>query len=275
MTILDRQLERRSRLDFHYPNGNGDTTTRTLGFLENVDVTEKRKTNYTKYNPIGNNGQSFVFTGSDSRSLQLSFNLTLPHIMRYVQLKDKMDNSSEDITIESYNITPEAAGGGAIGNSLFSNILNRTQDFNNDFINNIINSDTYDQILQVGSNEDSRLRAIAQVMYCINLIRTSLLTHSQKAYLGPPVVRLHHGLLFQSIPCVVENYSIEIDQLAGYDLETLLPNRLKINMSLLEVRIRGRAFVPKSDGDYVPGWDSVINSNYSTIDPADDVGGVL
>lgn len=273
MTIIDRQIEERSKLTFQYPTDSGAPLYRNLNFLENVEVKETRRTRYNKYNPIGNNGQSFLFTGSDSRSLSLSFNLTLPHMTRYVIVKDTNASAPEQVTIESYNITPDIAGGQG-ADSLYQNIKQRVLDFDNNFINNSNFSQLFNEIRE-SSNEDARIRGLTQVMYCVNLIRTSLLTHSKKAYLGPPIVRLKHGILYDNIPCVVENYSIQTDEMAGYDLETFLPNRLKVIMNLTEVRLRGRNFRPKIDGDYVPGWDSVIHDNYSTIDPAGEEGGAL
>jgi hypothetical protein len=127
-------------------------------------------------------------------------------------------------------------------------------------VDNIVLNELY-------TNTGDRRRALYQVMYCINLIRTSVMTHSKKSYLGPPVVRLSHGMLYDNIPCVVTSYGISHDESAGYDRDTLLPNVIKVKMDLSEVRLRGRNFNPKTDGDFVPGWDSIINDSFSTIDP--------
>lgn len=282
--VVNRQLENKSKLVFNYPNESGAPTIRTLAFVENVNLSEKRKTNFTKYNPIGNNGQNFLFTGADSRSFSLDFNLTLPHMMQYVQ---RVENANaQDVTEADY--TQLLSTGGAVPSSQkthLTNIADRIGSFDDSFLSNlsIENPTGFEQVgatveylrIRNSEGEEKRRKGLQQVMYCVNLIRTSGLTHSRKSYLGTPIVRLTHGMMYDDIPCVVESYSIKTDEKAGYDLETLLPNRLMVSMSLMEVRIRGRAYKPKVDGDYVPGWDSIVDSNYSTIDPGGSIGGSL
>lgn len=259
-----------SKLIFYYPQEGGESVARKLVFLENIAIQESRKTKYTQYTPLGNNGNFFVFMGSESRQFKLSFNLTLPHIMRTIPVKELPKKSLTSITKQDYFV-----------NSKYDFESEKKHEVSlNDYISKFdersrpsasllselgisieeFNSDMY-------SNTGIRKRALWQVLYCINLIRTSVMTHSKRSYLGPPIARLSHGILYDNVPCIVENYNIAHDEPSGYDKETLLPNVLKVRMDLTEVRIRGRNFSPKESGDFVPGWDSIVEDGFSTIDP--------
>jgi len=273
--IISRNLHELSKLVFSYANEGGVTVERKLGFLENTTVTESRKNKFTRYTPLGNNGDFFVFMGSESREFKLQFNLTLPHIMQYIIVKDAPSKSPIEVTKESYLLGGKQK---TLINDSRTNINALIKSFDDSFFQRLNTAETFiennqqnsvDNIVlnELYTNTGDRRRALYQVMYCINLIRTSVMTHSKKSYLGPPVVRLSHGMLYDNIPCVVTSYGISHDESAGYDRDTLLPNVIKVKMDLSEVRLRGRNFNPKTDGDFVPGWDSIINDSFSTIDP--------
>ena len=112
-----------------------------------------------------------------------------------------------------------------------------------------------------------RETALIKVMYWVNLIRASCLTNAKQPYLGPPLVRLHHGILYSDIPCLVSSYNITYDQMHGFDSKTMLPRVISVKLSLKEVRLRGRAYSPGANGDYTPGWDSFIHEDFVTLDP--------
>ena len=131
--------------------------------------------------------------------------------------------------------------------------------------------------------DSNRVRSIYQVMYWVNLIRSCVLTHSKRPYLGPPIITLTHGIMFMTVPCICTSYTIDNDEEAGYDPITLLPRRIKISLSLREVRLRGGDFQPDTAGSskLMPGWDSLYNEDkensqgYPTMDPSDHVGGII
>ena len=101
------------------------------------------------------------------------------------------------------------------------------------------------------------------------MIRSSVLTNSSQPYLGPPLVYLNNGILYQNVPCIARSYSIGHEEEAGFDELTFLPNRLTVRMTLSEVRLKGDSFNPGSSQNsfYTPGWDSLIINGAETIDP--------
>ena len=52
-----------------------------MPFFENVKITENKKAKYQKYSMISRSSSLYSYLGADSRSLSLSFNMTLPHIL--------------------------------------------------------------------------------------------------------------------------------------------------------------------------------------------------
>jgi hypothetical protein len=111
-------------------------------------------------------------------------------------------------------------------------------------------------------------KAIDKIMFWLNIIRSSTLNNSKKTSLGPPVVRLNHGIMYNNIPCVVESYNFRVVPEAGHDLQTLLPRQIEVTMTLNEVRIGNSGNFKSTvaiEGDNNYGWEAVISEN--NIDP--------
>ena len=84
---IDPHIETDSYLLFEFKKSDGGIFNKTLNFLENIEVRESVSTNYSEYTPIGSNGSMFAYMGSKSRSLGLSFNLTMANIMEHSVIK--------------------------------------------------------------------------------------------------------------------------------------------------------------------------------------------
>jgi hypothetical protein len=115
---------------------------------------------------------------------------------------------------------------------------------------------------------------IAIVMFWLNVVRTSVLNNSLNPKYGPPLIRLNHGILYRDVGCVCQSYSIKFDEKAGFDLRTLLPRSIIVNMKLMEVRVGD--FSIFEPGHAVKkynnvGWEVLIDNDVlQTIDPLKD-----
>ena len=113
------------------------------------------------------------------------------------------------------------------------------------------------------------LNDVIDLVYCwVNLIRGSILNNSSNTLYGPPILRLTHGPMYNNVPCLVENYSIRIAEEAGYDVQTLTPRKLEINLSLVESRTGNFGDYKATTietGDNLTGWESIISNN--DLDP--------
>jgi len=119
-------------------------------------------------------------------------------------------------------------------------------------------------------------KSINLVMLWIDLVRSGVMNRSNDTSYGPPILRLNHGTLFNNVPCLLEDYSIDIEEAAGYDSETLLPKRVNISLSLVESRTGNFGnYSPRRsvDGDNIAGWEALIEDG--TMDPHNGQVGLL
>lgn len=117
-----------------------------------------------------------------------------------------------------------------------------------------------------------KYRMIDLLIYWVNIIRSSVLNNSENTMYGPPILRLNHGIMYQDVPCICMDYSLEINEAAGYDVDTLLPRQIKVSMKLEELRTGNFGkFDPKSTNpvvrDNLAGWESVVLGPTGSLDP--------
>jgi hypothetical protein len=124
-----------------------------------------------------------------------------------------------------------------------------------------------------GYQEEQQLkyRIIDLIIYWTNIIRSSVVNYSKNPIYGPPIIRLNHGILYQNIPCICTNYSIDYNEAAGYDPDTLLPRQLKVTLKLEEFRTGDFGeFDPKGtpiERDNLAGWEAVVLGETHSMDP--------
>ena len=126
--------------------------------------------------------------------------------------------------------------------------------------------------LNIENNQDTQLkyRIIDLIVYWTNIIRSSVVNNSKNPLYGPPIIRLRHGILYQDIPCICTNYSIDYNEAAGHDLDTLLPRQLKITMKLEEIRTGDFGEFDTADiikKDNLAGWEAVVLGDTHSMDP--------
>lgn len=130
--------------------------------------------------------------------------------------------------------------------------------------------------IAAASNElmASKAKLVDLVIYWINIIRTSVVNNAIDPTLGPPIIRLNHGIMYQDVPCVCTNYTISVPDTAPMDIDTLLPHVIQVTMQLEEIRtgdfgeFRGsgadnNATMVKRDN--LAGWEAVVV--HGSMDP--------
>jgi|15BtaG_2_1085339.scaffolds.fasta_scaffold00256_17 hypothetical protein len=132
--------------------------------------------------------------------------------------------------------------------------------------------------LNIENNQDLELRyrIIDIIIYWTNIIRSSVVNYSKNPIYGPPIIRLRHGIMYQDIPCICTAYSIDYDEAAGYDVNTLLPRRIKYTMKLEEIRTGDFGEFDPADiikKDNLAGWEAVVTGDTHSMDPG--YGGIL
>jgi len=275
------------KLTFFYYGQDSKPATYTLPFFENPSIVESGAGNYGTLNPIGRAGSLYTYTGSESRRLNVGFNITLPHITQSIR---EINRLPEGFQTQIQNMKDQMINLGSTGKaflgtandpsqSLLGSLAGDRSDVVRDF-------DTlYEQVLDEASqallslkkqtsdvlnaeNEGGRFRqkVIAKVAQFLAVIRSSTLNNARDPIYGPPIVRLNWGIAYQDIPCITKSYKIEALPDGGYDAKTLLPRVVRVTMDLEEARNLGR--FDKFDEvarDSLGGWEVVFNN--VTTDP--------
>jgi len=147
----------------------------------------------------------------------------------------------------------------------------------NEFLDNLLNSvkrEFGQPEFNAAANVAKLDSTINLVYFWLNLIRGSVLNRSDNTTFGPPIVRLTHGAMYNNVPCLLQDYSININEQAGHDVATLTPKKIDITLNLVESRTGNFGDFQSGEvefGDNITGWESVIEEN--NMDPCNGVIG--
>jgi hypothetical protein len=285
-----RLLHERSHLKLEFPQQGDQTIQAYIPFLENPEINEKGKSKLNTYDLLGRAGQLFSYGGANSRSLDLKFSISLLHVLNIQStegITEKFQRNfnsyfiGKALTRKSFNLQPGVAQGPGgyvppASQPLEVEAFEQAAAHRNYYrglIGQVTNTDPGNQIdvggTPTGNSDTKDLdKTLDLIYYWINLVRGSVLNNSTNTLYGPPIVRLTHGPMYNNVPCLVEDYSVSIEEEAGYDVQTLTPKRVQVTMSLVESRTGNFGeYVPGTitDGDNLTGWESIIDNN--SIDP--------
>jgi hypothetical protein len=286
--FASRHLDQRSRISFHYPgaNADGDETIVFLPFYENPTITETQAANYGEYNIIGRGSSLYSYLGSGSRKLKVSMYFTLPHLAMHEMGIDRFMRVFKGAGKESekglftYKTQPNnKAGKGDVNNSLalsvekeYYSLIGAAND--NVLPGNLKDAGSQTQDILQGTEPNEMTKIIDTLLFFISLLRTSVVNKASNPMYGPPLLRLSFGTLYQSVPCIAKSYNLSWEEDAGYHLESLTPRRLKVDITMEEIRVGdfGNYEPAKYQvRDNLTGWESAIDSPHTT-DPLPQAG---
>lgn len=275
---INQKLEEQTHLTLYFPNGQ----VRRVPFFENPQISESKRANYIKYSPAGRSSPMYSYFNSESRMFEVSFTINMDHVIDMVS-KDLMSLTFPLDTLVLEGLTRESfLRKIPINSNRVSNPKTDALSYDIDYSNNLLDSadlDTEalstDQVLQDIVNRRSgrkvKNKVVDYMLYWMNLIRSTCLNNAQDPKMGPPIVRLTHGILYKDVPCVCTAYKIDHESDLGFDRNTLMPRVINISMSLMEVRhgdFKRYEFAKAEKRDNVVGWEAIVSPNGSmTIDP--------
>ena len=304
--IRDRKLPDRSKLIFQFPvpQVGGGKLTVTLPFFENIKITENKRARYQKYDLISRSSQLYTYLGADSRKFTLDFTMSFPHILeehggnvsdflKFTEAEDPraqkalfvskalsfalgvpVSPSGEKLSGTAKKIRENFANlfntGDPLENASLEGVLGFLDDGVTGALNFVRNITGREDIVPEPTNVSQHDKIIDLVMYWTNIIRASVLNNGDNPIYGPPIIRINHGILFQNIPCICTNYSIEPVEEGGYDVATLMPRRIRYTLSLEELRAGDFGkFNPATlvKQDNICGWEAVVSNPHQSIDP--------
>jgi len=262
------------KLVLTYYDGSNKKLGKTIPFFENPRIRESQDANWSRFSPVGRAGELFAYTGAKSRQINISFNITLPHIYsltpgyRNINYPNRSNREDMEAMLAfKGGVTQKTSVGARKYDDLYEKLLPEEQ------AAVFLFQKAQSPIFKAGTTaHQERENYINLITDYIVAIRSTVLNNSEKPRYGPPLVRLFFGQMYENIPCICTNYSIEAEVGAGYDKRTLLPRIIKINMSLLEARTMGKwssgGTATQVERDALAGWEYIINSNTGlTTDP--------
>lgn len=289
--VYNRELPSRSNLVFIFPNSNGGTPTRVvLPFLENITLQETKAARYQDFKLFGRSSDLYGYMGADSRKFSLEFSLTFPHI-QYEHPEYNVDNIIKEKQPKTTEVpTKETIQQTQAGTATKKYLDKRSQQYNSLFTEHIADKLPPVQVLGaptdvsiptiqipniIGSKSEidyfpkNKVRTSELMLYWTNIVRASVVNDSKSPVLGPPIIRLTHGILYQDIPCICKNYSFSIEKESTYDLFTLMPQVINFSMELEELRTGDYGEYEKSKvvvRDNLVGYEALFEKDRS-MDP--------
>jgi len=269
----ERLLDQRSRLEFHYP---GETDMIIfIPFYENPKISESQAANYAEYNPVGRAGSLYAYTGAKSRKIKVKMTFTLPHLAmhdmgidRFMRVFAGASKDSQKLLFTQFaKYTNEPLPGDpnkSLALAVHKEYLNlRAQ---NGFSISEKSNLTTDQVLN-NLKPTEQTKVIDTLLFFVALLRTSVANKATNPMEGPPLIRISFGTLYQSVPCICRNYDLSWEEESGYDLNTLTPRRLVVNLQLDEVRVGDFAkYEPAvyAKRDNLAGWEAAVGQIHTT-----------
>ena len=278
-----------------------------IPFYENPKITETQTANYAEYNPINRVGSMYAYLGAKSRKIKVKSTFTLPHLaiheMGIVRFLRTFTGNSKVAQKQLFDGPNSKANNPAVftgGSTLATEVRDiylkylsdadignlyekgRLSDPNIATAQDRLVADIFKDLGTPGTGSESDdpffemrreredikgFEVIDTLLFFIALLRTSVANNVENPLLGPPLIRLNFGTMYRSVPCICKNYNLGWEEIAGYDLETLTPRRLTVDLSLEEVRIGDFEKFEVSHivkRDNVAGWESAIATPYTT-----------
>jgi len=306
--LNSRFLADRSYLLYAYPRTGKYPLEFFLPMLENIEVTESQSSNLAQIDLIGRAGSLFSYLGAKSRTLSLKFNVTLPNIVEYAYqiglppdagAGDFTDANSKTSYEGNFNLFFDKRVNSRRKIDYYTQALTELRQIA--FLQQeIVGAKTSIQIPLDANKEPAQSKftelikglqstidsldigwfnvpkekefvaqgAVNYMILWVNVLRSSVLNNTKNTSLGPPIIYLNHGTMYNNIPCVCNNIQIQVNDRAGYDLLSLTPRQIQVSMNLSEVRTGNFGqFEPFRfvENENIAGWESV--ETYGTLDP--------
>ena len=299
---LNQAIERRGGIRFNYAPLKDLPARKVtwIPFYENPRITESRKANYAQTKIYLRNEPVRLYTGSEARKFKVDIHYSLIHMAAMLSTYDMSDlfsvgdDNYKDIAAINDYLTSTAFSdthsdfAGEDDGALIKDAFERSHSVegpwgpNRWFRPSQTTAPTEPSEISVQSSPKSAYWnfALLWVMRTtpgwlnhhrvlqkvINNIRSSVIGTQQMPVKGPPIVELKWGTMYDFTPCIVTDYKLQPIENAGYDTKSLTAQRLKVSLTLEEMRnINGNLWGdPKIGGD-LPGWDTI--ADLGNIDP--------
>lgn len=288
-----RKLAERANLILEFPQDKGYVIKSYIPIIENPQISESQRARYTTHSILARPGNLYTYTGSDSRILMVTFKITLPNILGYINEEGLVDKFKAQFRLYNFDRETQIRMFIKEGSTAFNpdrlssfnkaefakkyyyNLIGRNDIFDPNvvdlFSNFIIGDILREPVPDPTASNTRKNEALNLFLLWVNLIRCTTVNNAKNASYGPPIVRLNFGTMYNNVPCVCHDYSINGLPDMGFDVNTLTPRVVEIQLNLHETRTGDFTdYKPKKSikGDNVAGWESILTDD--TMDPYND-----
>jgi hypothetical protein len=124
---------------------------------------------------------------------------------------------------------------------------------------NNVQSQWNDALVYTMGTQSGYAKLASLFQYVINHIRASVIGSGGVGTKGPPIVQLKYGAMYDFVPCIVKDYRLQPVEDAGYDTKSLFSQRLKVSLTLEEMRnVHGNQWGDPSITGSLPGWSHIL-----------------
>lgn len=132
---------------------------------------------------------------------------------------------------------------------------------------NNVQSQWNDALVYTMGTQSGYAKLASLFQYVVNHIRASVIGSGEVGVKGPPIVQLKYGAMYDFVPCIVKDYRLQPVEDAGYDTKSLFSQRLKVSLTLEEMRnVHGNQWGDPSVTGSLPGWESIL-ANGTLVNP--------
>ncbi len=203
-----------------------------IPFYQNPKITETKRAKFVQLSPINSNNQINIYTGSESRTFRLEMGINFLHLINsnLIGLKQTLGGDSWE---RRNNIN------GKIDTTEFRGNV-RSALVPHDMVHkakrNRSNPVPANYREFINGNEEA-IKGHEELFHLyllvINTLRMSTINNPFNPLLGPPVLKIRYGNMYDNIVCFVKSVSIN-DSEVLYDIATGIPLNLVVSFDLVE-----------------------------------------
>jgi len=132
---------------------------------------------------------------------------------------------------------------------------------------NNVQSQWNDALVYTMGTQSGYAKLASLFQYVVNHIRASVIGSGEVGVKGPPIVQLKYGAMYDFVPCIVKDYRLQPVEDAGYDTKSLFTQRLKVSLTLEEMRnVHGNQWGDPTVTGSLPGWEHILQ-NGNLVNP--------
>lgn len=237
-TGWDTRQHNRFGIEFLYTLSGGKSANIFIPFFENPSISESKKARFVSLSPINFNDNINIYVGSDSRTFKLELKINFLHLIEnnLIGLKHLLVSEAQYLGTYGYQQNVIESIG---EDTLFSDNGWMSKDLLLESFQSKLRRNNF---ITTTDRPDTKLISIYVAI--LGMIRNCVKNSVDNPLLGPPLLKIRYGALYDDIICIIKSVSIS-DSNITYDVMTGVPLNMKVSFDLVENKNASFASVVK------------------------------